>query len=93
MQSCRRQRVRPTGSSGGPREFEVVRASGARERAVGDAGCGRNASAGGFHEDRNHQRASMVRRRKSRVLRVVFNSVRDRVHPVPLRRNPEMAGH
>lgn len=93
MQSSGRQRIRPTGTGGGPRELEVVRAGGTRQRAVGDVGRRRNASAGSFHEDRNHQRPTMVRRRKGRVLRIVFNPVRDRVHPLPLRRNQKMAGH
>ncbi|CAN1296504.1 hypothetical protein LINPERPRIM_LOCUS23165 [Linum perenne] len=63
----------------------MVRASRASERKMGNAGSRRNAVAGGVHQDRDHQRSGVVRRREAGVLRFFLDSVRDRVHIVPLR--------
>ena len=71
----------------------MVRAGGAGERAVGDAGGGRDAAAGGADEDRVDRRAAVVRRRQGHLLRGVVDAVRHRVHPVPLRGDPAVAGH
>jgi len=92
-QPAGRQWVRPAGPGGGPGEPAVVRAGGAGERAVGDAGRGRDADPGGADQGRAHQRAAVVRRRQVGVLRVVVHALRHRVHPLPLRRDPAVAGH
>lgn len=71
----------------------MVRPGRAGQRAVGHARRGGDAIAGSPNINRNPQRPKVVRRRKGRLLRLIIDTLCDRVHPLPLCRDPEVARH
>lgn len=93
VQPPRRQWVRPLGAGRGPWEPQVVHSGRAGEQPMGHVGRGRDAAAGGVHQDRHHQRAPVVRRGQVWVLRVFLHPLRHRVHLVPLCGDQEVARH
>ncbi|KAF5942955.1 hypothetical protein HYC85_020597 [Camellia sinensis] len=83
----------PLGLAEGPRELEMVHPGRACEQSVGHVGCHRNATAGSVEQCRNNQRSKMVRCRKIRILCIIIDTFRDRVHLVSLRGDQTVARH